>query len=71
MFFNKDNKSVVKNVNFLGEIGTLYDLLIDLLGNAMRIINSTQTQLDFFNAMQILQTIISSMKTDITDQSNK
>ena len=71
MFFNKDNKSVVKNVNFLGQIGTLYDLLIDLLGNAMRIINSTQTQLDFFNAMQILQTIISSMKTDITDQSNK
>ena len=51
-FFLKINdQSVAKNVDFLGEIGLLYDLLIYLLGNGMRVVNSAQTQIDFFKAI--------------------
>ena len=63
--------SVVKSVDFLEEIGTLYDLLIYLLDKSMRIVTSTQTQIDFFKAITILKIIISNMKTDITDQSDE
>ena len=71
MFFEIDDKSVVKSVDFLKEIGTLYDLLIYLLDNSMRIITSTETQIDFFKAITALQKIISSIKTDITNQSEE
>ena len=37
----------------------------------MRITNSSQTQLDFFKTITVLKTIISNIKTDITDQSEK
>ena len=56
---------------FLKKIGTLYDLLIYLLDNSIRIATSSQTQLDFFKAITVLKTIISNIKTDITDQSEK
>ena len=56
---------------FLEEIGILYDLLIYLLDNSMRIADSLQVQLDFFKAITSLEMIISSMKTDIKDQSEK
>ena len=68
MFFNIDDKSFVKNVDFLKEFGTVYDLLIYLLGNANRIISSSENQINFFKAIYVLKTIISSMKNDIIDQ---
>ena len=37
----------------------------------MRIITSTETQIDFFKAITALQKIISSIKTDITNQSQE
>ena len=71
MFFEIDDKSVNKDVDFLEEIGTLYDLLIYLLDNSMRIADSLQVQLDFFKAITSLKMIISSMKFDIKCQSEK
>ena len=55
--------SLVKSVDFLEEIGTLYDLLIYLLDNAKRILISTETQIDFSKAITVLK--IASMKTNI------
>ena len=46
----------------------MYDLLIYLLNNSMRIIISSEDQTKFFEAIIILKTIISSMKTGIKDQ---
>ena len=66
-----DDKSFVKSVDFLEEIGILYDLLIYLLDNSVRIVTSTQTQIDFFKAITVLRIIISNLKTDITDQSEE
>ena len=53
MFFEICDKSVVKDVDFLKEISTLYDLLIYLLDNSMRKVSSLkiQTQIDFFKAI--------------------
>ena len=48
LFFKINDKSVVKSVDFLEEIGTLCDLLIFLLDNSMRLITSTGTQTVFF-----------------------
>ena len=61
--------SLVKSVDFLEEIGTLFDLLIYLLDNAKRILISTETQIDFTKAITVLK--IASMKTNITDQSEE
>ena len=49
--------SVVKDVDFLKEISTLYDLLIYLLDNSMRKVSSLkiQTQIDFFKAITALK----------------
>ena len=71
MFFQIDDKSVIKDVDFLEEIGTLYDLMIYLLDNSINIITSAQIQGDFFKAITTLKIIISSIKTDITDQSEE
>ena len=71
MFFKSNEASVVKSVDFLEEIGTLHDLLIYLFDNPIRIVTSTQAQKDFFKAITVLKKIISSMKTDITDQSEE
>ena len=71
MFFEIDNKPVVRNIDFLEEIGTLYDLFIHLLNNSMRIVTSAETQIDFFNAITLQRIIISNMKTDITEQSEE
>ena len=69
MFFQTE--SVVKSVDFLKEIGALYDLLIFLLDSSMRTIISTETQLEFFKAIAVLKIIISNLKTDITGQSEE
>ena len=71
MFFGIDNEPVVTNAVFLEEFGTLYDLLIYLLNNSMRIVTSTEDQIHFFKAITVLKKFISSMKTDITDQSEE
>ena len=72
MFFEIEDNSFVKDVDFLEEIGILNDLSIwQLLGNSTRITTSTQVQLDFFKAITVLKKIISSMKTDITDKSEE
>ena len=47
LFFQINDKSDVKSVIFLEETGTLYDLLIYLLDNPMRILSFTQIQGDF------------------------
>ena len=39
LFFKLNEASAVKNVHFLEELGALYDLLIFLLNNSMRIIH--------------------------------
>ena len=66
MFFKINDKSVVKSVDFLEEIGTLYDFFFFLLDNSMRIITSTEVQTDFLKAITVLKIITSNMKTDIT-----
>ena len=71
LFFEIDDKSVIKDVDFLEEIGTLYDLMIYLLDNSINIITSAQIQGDFFKAITTLKIIISNIKTDITDQSEE
>ena len=55
LFFKIDDKSIVRNVDFLEKIGTLHDLLIYLLDNSMRIVTSTETQIDFFKAITLLK----------------
>ena len=49
----------------------MYDLLIDLLGNAKRIIISSEDQMKFLKALTVLKIIVSNMKTDITVQSEE
>ena len=71
LFFEIDDKSVAKDVDFLKEIGTFYDLLIYLFDNSMRKVSYSETQIDFFKAITVLKKIISGMKTDITDQSEE
>ena len=71
MFFEINDKSLVKDVAFLKEFGTLYDLLIYLLNNSMRTVTSTEDQIIFFKAITVFKIIISSMKTGITDQSEE
>ena len=55
LFFEIDDKSVVKDVDFLKEIGALYDLLIYLLDSSMRKVSSSETQIDFFKAITVLK----------------
>ena len=71
MLFSIDDKSVVKDFDFLKEIGTLYDLLIYLFDNSMKIVTSTETQTDFLKPITVLKIIISNQKTDIRNQSEE
>ena len=68
LYFEIDDKSVVKSVDFLKENVTLYDLLIYLLDNSNRVLISAETQINFTKAITVLKIIISNIKTDITDQ---
>ena len=71
LLFKINDASIVKDVDFLEEIGTLYNLLIYLLDNSLRIIDSAQIKIDFFKAITVLGVTISNQKTDITDQSKE
>ena len=55
LFFSIDDKSVVKSVDLLEEFGTLYDLLVYILGNAGRIIISSEDQTNFLKAIALLK----------------
>ena len=55
LFFETDDKSVVKSVDFLEEFGTLYDLLIYLFDNAERIIISSEDQRNFLKTISVLK----------------
>ena len=66
LFFDIDDKSLVKSADFLKEFGTLYDLLIYLLDNSMKIVTSSEDQIKFFKAIIVL-----GIKTDVTDQSQE
>ena len=57
LFFEIDDKSVVKSVDFLEKFGTLYDLLIYLFDNAERIIISSEDQLNFLKTISVLKKI--------------
>ena len=71
LLFKINDASIVKDVDFLEEIGTLYNLLIYLLDNSLRIIDSAQIKIDFFKAITVLGVTISNQKADITDQSKE
>ena len=68
LFFSTGHESVAKDVDFLEKYGTLYDLLIYLLENPMRMVIFAEDQIKFFNTIFVLKGIILSMKTDIKDQ---
>ena len=68
LFFKINDAPIVKDIGFLKEIDILYDLLIYLLDNFMRIVTSAQTPIDFFKVITVLRIIISNIKTDITYQ---
>ena len=70
-FFETDDKSIVKSVDFLEEIGILYDFLIYLLDNSKLLLISTKNQLDLAKAITVLDIIITNMKNDITDQTEE
>ena len=61
-FFETDDKSIVKSVDFLEEIGILYDFLIYLLDNSKLLLISTKNQLDLAKAITVLDIIITNMK---------
>ena len=71
LFFETDDKSALKSADFLKEFGTLYDLLIYLLDNSMKILSSSEDQISFFKATTTFKIIISNLTTDITDQSEE
>ena len=71
MFFKINDRFVIKDIDFLKEISTLYDLLIYLLDHVKRVLCSTEVQLNFFKALYALEATISSMKADMTDQSEE
>ena len=71
LFFSIDNEPVAKDVDFLKEFGTLYDLLIYLLGNNKRITISLKDQSKFFEAITLLETINLGIKDDIKDDKMK
>ena len=54
-FFEIDDESVNKNVDFLEKFGTLYDLLIYLLDNLMRLVSSLEDQINFFKVITVLK----------------
>ena len=71
LFFEIEGKFVVKDADFLKQFGTLYDLLIYLLNNSMRILTSAEDQIKLFKAINLLKGIILSMKTDIKYQNEE
>ena len=55
LFFEIDDKSAVKSVDFLEEFVILYDLLVYLLDNCIKIISSTKAQTEFLEVITALK----------------
>ena len=62
LFFEMGHESVVKDVDFLNEIVTLYDLSIYFLDNSMRIVTSTEDQINFVKAITVLKKLSQAWK---------
>ena len=62
MFSEIDDKSVVKSVDFLEEIGILYDSLIYLLENSKMLLIFMESQLDLAKVITILEIVITNIK---------
>ena len=55
-WFSEINDELIsKDIDFLEGIGTLYDLLIYLLGDSMRILTSAEDQIKFFKTITVLK----------------
>ena len=54
-FFEINNELISKDIDFLEGIDTLYDLLIYLLGDSMRILTSAEDQIKFFKTITVLK----------------
>ena len=65
LFFKTADKFVVKSVDLWKEIGTLYDLLIYLLGNAKRLLKSAEAQINLFKGINVLEKLIQAWKMTI------
>ena len=61
LFFEIDDL-VIRSYDFLKNVGTLYDLLINLLNENETILNSSTMQLDLTKTMLLLKSIISKKK---------
>ena len=70
MFFEIDDP-VIRSYDFLENVGTLYDLLINLLNEDKIILESSTIQLDLTKLMFALKSIISKKIKNITDKSEK
>ena len=54
-FFEINNELISKDIDFLEGIDTLYDLLIYLLGDSMRILTSAEDQIKFLKTITVLK----------------
>ena len=54
-FFEINDELISKDIDFLEGIGTLYDLLIYLLGDSMRVLTSAEDQIKFFKTITVLK----------------
>ena len=70
LFFEIDDP-VIKSFDFLENVGTLYDLLINLLNENENIHNSLVTQIYLAKIISKLKTTISEKNENITDESKK
>ena len=70
LFFEIDDP-VIKSFDFLENVGTLYDLLINLLNENENIHNSLVTQIYLAKIISKLKTTISEKNENITDESEK
>ena len=70
MFFEIDDL-VIRSYDFLENVGTLYDLLINLLNENETILDSSTMQLDLTKIIFSRKSIISKKNENITDNSEK
>ena len=70
LFFEIDDL-VIRSYDFLENVGTLYDLFINLLNENETVLDSSSTQLNLTKIMFSLKSIISKKIKNVTDKSEK
>ena len=70
MFFEIDDP-VIRSYDFLENVGTLYDLLINLLNENETILDSSTMQLDLIKIIFSLKSMISKKVENMTNKSEK